>query len=117
MSSECDLQIRQKQWFTDILENIERIETYVKDHDAASFEEDEKTRDAVERCLSRLIEAASRLDRSGYQFSENNSIYEIQGMGNFLRHQYDQVLESVLWETIQKDLPLLKEEALSSLNN
>jgi len=45
----------------DILENIARIERYVVGLDDEAFLIDEKTMDAVERCLHRISEAAIRL--------------------------------------------------------
>ena len=45
----------------DIIENAERIETYLVGLDQAAFEADGRTRDAVERCLERVCEAAHRL--------------------------------------------------------
>ena len=44
--------------FEDILENIERIERYTAGMGEAQFVGDSKTIDAVERCLSRISEAA-----------------------------------------------------------
>ena len=45
----------------DMLENIERIISYVAGMDRETFQKDGRTRDAVERCLERICEAAFRL--------------------------------------------------------
>ena len=45
----------------DILENLERIEHYVAGLDREAFGCDTLRRDAVERCLERICEAAFRL--------------------------------------------------------
>ena len=45
----------------DIVENAERIELYLEGMNRQTFERDGKTRDAVERCLERICEAAHRL--------------------------------------------------------
>ena len=45
----------------DILENLERIEGYVAGLDREAFGGDTLRRDAVERCLERICEAAFRL--------------------------------------------------------
>jgi uncharacterized protein with HEPN domain len=45
----------------DILENLERIERYVAGLDREAFGGDALRRDAVERCLERICEAAFRL--------------------------------------------------------
>jgi uncharacterized protein with HEPN domain len=45
----------------DILENVERIEGYLAGLDREAFRRDALPRDAVERCLERICEAAFRL--------------------------------------------------------
>ena len=47
--------------FLDILDNIRLIQGYLQGMDRAAFEADSRTRDAVERCLERLSEAATKL--------------------------------------------------------
>lgn len=50
----------------DIIENADRIEDYLAGMDRGALERDGRTRDAVERCLERLCEAAHRLgDQAG----------------------------------------------------
>ncbi len=45
----------------DIAENCERVLAYTADMDFAAYAADPKTRDAVERCLQRISEAACKL--------------------------------------------------------
>ena len=45
----------------DIIENAKAIQRYVAGMDLTAFEEDQKTVDAVERCLERISEAAAKL--------------------------------------------------------
>jgi uncharacterized protein with HEPN domain len=47
--------------FLDILDNIRLIQRYVEGMDRVAFDADSRTRDAVERCLERLSEAATKL--------------------------------------------------------
>jgi len=52
-----------------MLENIERIASYVAGMAQDEFQRDGRTRDAVERCLERICEAAFRLgerERTGW---------------------------------------------------
>ena len=42
----------------DIIENAQAIQHYVASTDVLAFEQDQKTYDAVERCLERISEAA-----------------------------------------------------------
>jgi uncharacterized protein with HEPN domain len=80
--------------FRDILDNIERIERYTAGMSYDAFENDARTRDAVERCLSRISEAAIKLDRIGTIASELCPTIpwaDIRGIGNHLRHAYDAI--------------------------
>ena len=52
---------RPKTRFLDIAENAEAILEYTADMDRDSFAKDRRTRDATERCLSRISEAAVKL--------------------------------------------------------
>ena len=47
--------------FEDILDNAHAIQRYVAGMDVTAFKADQKTYDAVERCLERISEAAAKL--------------------------------------------------------
>ena len=102
----------------DIVENARTIQRYVAGMDGAAFENDQKTYDAVERCLERICEAAAKLGRSG---SVTRSPWrEIRALGNGLRHECDAIREERLWDVIQIDLPPLLfacEDALRRLRD
>jgi hypothetical protein len=49
----------------DIIENLERIEGYVSGMDQDTFASNNMLRDAMERCLKRVCEAAHRLGDRG----------------------------------------------------
>lgn len=75
--------------------------------------------DAVERCLSRISEAAKKLGRSAETLMPDEPWPKIRGLGNLLRHEYDIILRSVLWEIISDNLPSLRgacRKALSDLD-
>ena len=74
---------------TDIIENAERIADYLIGVDRTAFAADGKLRDAVERCLERVAEAAHRLGPSAAMLVPGQPWAEIRGMGNRLRHAYD----------------------------
>jgi hypothetical protein len=65
----------------DILENIGRIEAYVAGLDQEAFGRDALRRDAVERCLERLCEAAFRLGDHASQLAPHQPWADIRGMG------------------------------------
>ena len=99
----------------DIVENAERIETYLAGVDRQAFERDRKTRDAVERCLERFCEAAHRLDGSAIELMPNQPWADIRGMGNRLRHAYDRLDLDIVWNTARDRLPSLLADARQAL--
>ena len=63
----------------DILDNIERIRTYVGAMDRDALERDGRTRD--ERCLERICKAAFRLGDEAARLMPNQPWGDIRGMG------------------------------------
>lgn len=92
----------------DIIENADRIARHVHGLDVATFLEDEKTMDAVERCLARISEAAIKLGPEAESLIPSISWRDVRGIGNHLRHGYDAVNPARIWQTITEDLPLLR---------
>ena len=70
----------------DILESVERIEGYLAglDREAFRFRGDALRRDAVERCLERICEAAFRLGEKAAELASSQPWGDIRGMGNRL---------------------------------
>lgn len=95
----------------DIIENAERVEGYVAGMDRSAFERDGRTRDAVERCLERICEAAHRLGKRAEELMPGQPWGDIRGMGNRLRHAYDRITLDIVWNTAQDRLPELAAEA------
>ena len=75
----------------DILTNIASIESYTKGMDLTAFAADQKTQDAVERCLSRISEAVVKLGDRPEMMEPDQPWSNILGYGNRLRHAYDGV--------------------------
>jgi uncharacterized protein with HEPN domain len=101
--------------FADIIENIDAIASYTRGLTQEQFSADRKTYDATERCLARISEAASKLGLLAPDQPWNN----IRGIGNWLRHDYSNVLRPTIWKTVVEDLTPLRaacERALLRLN-
>jgi uncharacterized protein with HEPN domain len=75
----------------DILANIELIQTYTHSYSYDAFAQDRKCQDAVERCLSRISEAASKLEGAIENIIPDQPWSQIRAVGNVLRHEYDRV--------------------------
>lgn len=62
---------------------------------------------AVTRALEIISEASRRLPDDVRQRHAHLPWRSIRDVGNFYRHEYDNVLESYLWATVQDHLPPL----------
>ncbi|HEY7388110.1 MAG TPA: HepT-like ribonuclease domain-containing protein [Bryobacteraceae bacterium] len=100
----------------DIAEAIAMIETFTAGMNFGGFREDPKTVAAVERKLQIISEAAIRLGSEAEIRYPGPPWRNIRGMGNWLRHQYERIELSVIWQTVQADLPQLKAAVLRALN-
>lgn len=76
---------------------------------------DEKTLDAVERCLQRLSEAAQKLGPYLDGLYPDAPWKAARGIGNILRHKYDEVASEVIWTAIGRDLPRLRASAVREI--
>jgi uncharacterized protein with HEPN domain len=102
----------------DIIEIAQAIQRYVAGMDVTAFEEDQKTYDAVERCLERISEAAAKLGDLAPALVPGQPWQGIRALGKRLRHEYDAIREDRLWDIVQIDLPPLRaacEDALRRL--
>jgi len=100
---------------SDIVENIDRIQSYLLGLDRGAFERDSRTQDAVERCLQRICEAAARLGDRAAELMPAQPWSEIRGMGNHLRHAYDRLSLDIVWDVVARDLPELASDAREAL--
>jgi len=87
---------------------VQSIQQYVAGLDLAAFEEDRKSCDAVERCLERISEAAAKLGDLAPTLMPEQPWQKIRALGNRLRHEYDAIRASRLWDIVQIDLPPLR---------
>ena len=99
----------------DIIENAERVKAYLAGLDRRAFEQDGRTRDAIERCLERICEAAHRLGQQAEVLMPGQPWGDIRGMGNRLRHAYDRIDLAIVWNTAQGRLPALVAEVRRAL--
>jgi uncharacterized protein with HEPN domain len=96
------------QRFEDILDNIGRIRNYTEGLNSQSFLADHKTYDAVERCMERISEAASKLGQDAEELCPGIPWPQLRSLGNFLRHEYDRIEGERLWIMVERDLEPLE---------
>jgi uncharacterized protein with HEPN domain len=98
---------RDPQYFLDILGAAKLALSYVAGKTQEDFLEDTLCQDAVIRRLEIIGEAARRLSRQARTTLPGLTWNAMIGMRNILIHEYDAVDLSVVWDTVQNDLPAL----------
>jgi uncharacterized protein with HEPN domain len=100
-------------YVNDILAAIRRIERYTKGMSREAFGLDERTQDAVTRCLEIVSEASRRIP--GAMKAKHPSVpwSRIAGIGNILRHEYRAVSTDVIWEVVQSHLGDVKRATMA----
>jgi uncharacterized protein with HEPN domain len=95
----------------DILRAIARIESYVADIGGvdALVRDEYLHRDAVERQLLILAEAATKLRGQVEEWEPGIDWHAIRGIGNFIRHDYDGVEDEIIRRVLESELQTLTE--------
>jgi uncharacterized protein with HEPN domain len=109
---------RPRRTFQQILDNIAAIRRFTAGLDEKAFKGDELVIAAVERCVSRISEAATRLGDTAPDVTPNLPWDQIRKIGNHLRHAYDAVNLDTIWEIVAVDLDVLElacNQALATL--
>jgi uncharacterized protein with HEPN domain len=109
---------RVPEYLQHIVEAIDRATGYVAGMDSAAFEQDTRTQDAVIRALQILGEAANkaRVADPALQSRAPEIPWDVMyGMRNRIVHDYFEVDLDVVWQTIQRDLPVLRPQIVQLL--
>jgi uncharacterized protein with HEPN domain len=100
----------------DIVDNAARIDSYVTGLDLTAFAADGKTIDACERCLERIAEAVVKLGPEQFATVAPDVPFErVRGLGNVLRHAYDDIDLTILFGLVRNEVPALRQAALRAL--
>lgn len=101
----------------DIAEAIAAIEEYIHGLDEDAFYNDRKTKDAVVRNFEIIGEASKQITQD-YKIQHPNVVWrEAADLRNKIIHEYFGLDYVLLWEIIQLDLPLLKQDIQILINN
>ena len=106
---------RAKKYLFDILLSIEAIEEFLIDFDFFQYQNDLKTKSAVERQLGIIGEAVNKLAKEEPNIELQNS-REIVNLRNRIIHSYDSIDDSIIWAIKTNHLPILKYEIKKLLN-
>ena len=100
----------------DIIDTIDRIQRYTSGLDLPGFAADDRTIDAVERCLQRITEAVIKIGAERMaQISPRTPVDAVRGLGNLLRHDYDGIDIAVIWQTVTHSLPDLRNDCARAI--
>ena len=99
-----------------ILQNISNIESLLQTTTEESFLNDLKDFNAI--CLEfiQIGEKINALPTDLYDSYPNIPWHELYGLRNRIVHGYEKVKKSIIWTTIQQDLPLIKKELQKRLS-
>lgn len=100
---------------TDIIETIERVNDVLTDISLEAFENDWQRQWLVERGVEIISEASRRLPDELKARNPEIPWRKVAGIGNVLRHDYENIAASVLWKLAQADLPALEKACRSEL--
>jgi uncharacterized protein with HEPN domain len=101
--------------FADILENIAYIDSFLEGIGPMELADDQRTMFACQYALLIISEAAKRLGADAERLCPGPPWRDIRGIGNHLRHAYDELNFAMIWKVYQDDLPPLKVAVTSAL--
>ena len=93
---------------TDIIEAIERVNGVLAVATLEEFENDWQRQWLVERGVEIISEASRRLPAQLRNSQPQIDWKPILGIGNVLRHEYDQIIDSIIYDAVRNKLPALK---------
>ncbi len=101
------LDFRDPAYLFDMVEAGEKISRFIQQKDCEDFLKDDLLKDAVERNLTVLGEAARKLSEIFKQEHPDIPWRRIIGLRNILIHEYEDIDYEEIWEIITIHLPIL----------
>ena len=111
------MDIKIRVWLLDIQNSIDEIFEFLgTSRDFFSYQQDLKTKKAVERNLEIIGEAVNRILKKDENFPLKDA-KNIIGTRNRIIHSYDNISDEVIWTIIIRELPILKIQIDDLLRN
>lgn len=102
------MNVRIKSSLLDIYQSIDEIFLFLGDRrDFIAYQNDLKTKKAVERNLEIIGEAVNRIVKEEPNFVIDQA-KSIIGTRNRIIHSYDNISDELIWSIVVRDLPKLK---------
>ncbi|MCK5824709.1 MAG: DUF86 domain-containing protein [Ichthyobacteriaceae bacterium] len=109
------MEIEIKKYMFDIKESIDSIEDYLGEtRNFNIYLENKMLRRAIEREFEIIGEAMNRIDKLDKNIEISGKI-QIISMRNRVIHGYDKIDNEIIWGTIVRHLPKLKDEIFNML--
>jgi len=111
---------RAPEYLQHILDAIDRATSYVEGMDLPKFERDTRTQDAVIRTIEIIGEAANKTRVADPDLAARHPHIPwdlMYGMRNRIVHDYFEIDLQVVWQTIQRDLPGLRQQIVTMLED
>jgi len=106
-------QQRLADYLAHILQAIERIDRYTGDMDEAAFMANQLVQDAVIRNFEIIGEVSNNIEKQAPEFAAAHPELALSfayQMRNAIAHGYFKVDFEIVWKTIHRDLPGLREQ-------
>lgn len=101
---------RDPQFLLDMLQSAKLAISYAAERSREDFLTDIQFQDSVIRRLLIIGEAARRVSDQTRRATPEVPWTDINGMRNRLVHKYDDIDLDIVWDTVQKSLPMLVSE-------
>ena len=112
--------LRLRDYLGHILEAISQIQNYCEDIDEVTFHSNRLIQDAVIRNFEIIGEASKNIERVAPEFVAAHPELPLAfayDMRNLLAHGYYKVDVTVVWKTIERDLPYLQEQVTQAVRD
>ena len=110
---------RVPEYLQHIIDAIDKAIGYVGDMNRDAFQADSRTQDAVIRSIEIVGEAAQRVRTADPEFAARHAHIPwdlMYGMRNRIVHDYFEVDLDVIWQTLHRDLPVLRQQTQALLD-
>ena len=94
----------------DVLDAIQRVESYVRGVKKQAFLENLMMQDAVMHQIGIICEASNDISEEFQEKHLNLPWMQMRAIRNKIVHDYRGINLQIIWETVQNDLPALKEQ-------
>lgn len=100
-----------------VVESREKIEIITKNLSYGDYLDDWIKQDAILRNIGIIGEAISHVEDKLKERYSDVAWFQAKGMRNFLVHEYFKVDHDAVWNTFNNDLPKLKSQIISIIND